>query len=436
MKPQENSKRIKLNHLNIGNLGPKLLSTCLAVTVLTSFSFAQVSGNNSLPKPIITPTPISQASQNPLIPLLKVLAPPKITSKSYSWSLNGLKEFDSLMTHVSQDLEYFFVNNPDFVADTFGGSASNAWGSFKKTLNGLINSPVASAQFAKDYLLWWLFSVGNQPAPNVGVEAELCKTPRVCQSMQYLVSNSLLKNWDPLKSSLAFYPASSSQGEHSFIVALPNGIPATPENVRAQGFIIDPYFSQSSDPAKFLRLGNDKAYTNLQVTPYKVKRDDLVVMFGKDPLNVENEGEETTSNPPPPPQTPTSTNPPTVPVPPPNPIFCDTYPWARNPDGTEIFVLDKNGNRHPVVAQEMYATSLVFKDQEGTIKLQMTLSSVVKCDWEKNRTQYLEAAMQTLNILRGRGEFYNCVATHIVPAGHTSAYGPREMPLNIEKCID
>ena len=315
-------------------------------------------------------------------------------NSKYVWTMNNLKEFNGLMNSVSKDLDLFFRNNPDFIADYFGGQAYNAWGSIKKTMNDYLGNGNAENnwELVKETLLWLIFKDREKPMPAEGVEKNLCESPRVCQSMQYLVANSLLENWDPAKSGLAFYPATKDEGAHSFMVALPAGVDPTAENVRLQGFIIDPFYSQSSKPSKFLILGSDQKYSNMVVDRKKITRSDLEFLFGKNPLDVEN---------------PTPT-----PPPPPNPAICITTPYQFDERG---LVSGPNGN--PISASDLVGLIIITLVKSNNVISRGNLNVlVVKCDWDKNGGSYVNAALQFIKGLRKEDGIKYCLATFNIPA--------------------
>ena len=434
------------------------VSLCLSMTLLPTSALAQLNGSVPLPvfRSLVMPPPnatnaiansTSVPSPAPLLPMT-LNGGQNNNFKTTGWTIGALKEFNGLMDSVSVDLDTFFENNPDAIADFFGGSASNAWGSAKKTIRDLASLTDPEKfnrlmEFTKDWWLWVIFTQGKGEEPRrvePGVEFELCTTPRVCQSTQYLVANSLLNHWNQNgNSGIAFYPASIHNQKHSFVVALPTGVPATPENVRIQGFVIDPFFSQNGDPAKILHVGSNEFYSgadaDLRVKSEQLTRIILEDMFGKNPLNIEDEDADD-------PSSPNSGNNtalpalPNVPVPPPNPIFCDTYPFARNPDGSIMYVTDpSNGNPVAVTPADMYAVAMVLRDPiDGTIQMAQTLTSVVECDWKKNSSTYLNSGMQYLLNAPRRGERYNCLATYVIPAG-TPYYKGIEFSYTIENCL-
>ena len=435
------------------------VSLCLSMVLLSTSALAQPGGSTPLPgfRTLATPRPnitnaiansASMPSPGPLVPT-KANGAKKNGFRTTAWTVNGLKEFNGLMDSVSIDLDTFFKDNPDVIADFFGGTAFNAWGSVKKTIKDLssLTEPKKFSrliEFTSQWWLWVLFRQGQGEEPQrveLGVEFNLCESPRVCQATQYLVANSLLNHWNQSSNSgVAFYAASIHNQKHSFMVALPTGVPPTPENVRIQGFIIDPFFSQSGDPAKILHVGSNEYYSgadsDLRVDSKKITRTILENTFNKNPLSIEDEETEEPTSPAPGQNTPPLV-PPTVPVPPPNPIFCDTHPYARNPDGSTMYVTDPStGNPVGVTPADMYAVAAVWKDPiDGTIRMAQTLTSVVECDWEKNSSTYLNAGAQYLLYAPSRGLKYNCLATYVVPAGTPYYSNKEEFSYTIEHCL-
>ena len=291
-----------------------------------------------------------------------------------TWSKADSREFKQMMNDVSKDVKQFFKANPDFIADNFGGAAYN----FFQRLNSMRRYMRKATREALNY---YLDKVGiPAPPPSDGIE-NLCASPRICQGIQYIVARSIVDRSLGMKNT-NFYFGTSSDGGHSYIVALPKGLQPNNENVKIQGIVIDPWPFQSGDPKNMLFPGSDPRYIGGSVDPQPITRQRLIEIYGFDPFD-------------------TTTIPPE-----PDPI-CSTTIYARNPDGSYV--------SPATTAVEMVGLALVYRDADGLVRFATGYGGSTRCDWDVHGDTYFADALNYLPSVATTG--YNCIGLYTVPAG-------------------
>jgi hypothetical protein len=242
------------------------------------------------------------------------------------WPMKTMLEFEHLVGDISKDVHQFFNDNPDIIADNFGGAAYNFMQSLMEWKHDFRSA-------ARDMLHALLPSL-VEGSGKEGAD-RLCESPRICQGLQYLTAKSIVEHMDSIKT-LDFYIGEANDFRHSFIIAMPKGVPMTNENLRIQGLIIDPWPFQTPDPNGFVFPANNPYYQDIFWDTQKLTREKFIEKWKFDPFTTQPQPTPTptpTVTPTPSPS-PTPTAEPT-PIPSPTPtIICDPENGCPNPNPT------------------------------------------------------------------------------------------------------
>ncbi len=299
-----------------------------------------------------------------------------VTPDGVSWSNEAFKQLQDLQKGVSQDVKQFVKDNPDWVADNFGGNAYNAKEFVRNLGKNLQHNFDVATNFWKEF-----FGLPYKPTDGM---RNLCESPRICLGMQYIVGKSILENM-PSDPALNFYLADTSDGGHNFILMLPKGAATDAETVAKYGIIFDPFYSQSGEPDEFMHFASESAYQGAVVRHF-LTQEALEIIFGKDPFN-----------PPPPP--------------PPNP---DPEP---SPDP------DPDPTPEPCVGDEWVMTAFMSLDSQGKVIYAQGLNFYPdSCVYKENEDQILQFLLIFLN-----AQPYSCVGVLHVPIGTDTSSLPLDL---------
>ncbi|MEK6579177.1 MAG: hypothetical protein AABZ55_08115 [Bdellovibrionota bacterium] len=326
-----------------------------------------------------------------------------------AWTKSSLQELAGNMKDVSKDVKQFFKQNPNLIADMFGGTAYNVMEALKAMTFKL-------DQQTKNAILWWADLFGIPAPPSSDGATRICESPRICLGVQYKVAESLI-NHTVENSNVSYYFTNSPDGSHNFITALPKGVPPTSENLQIQGVVIDPWRNQSGDSSQFIFPGSDPYYRGSDIGRVPVSRQGLSDLFNNtNPFN---------SDPivpvPEPTPTPSATPDPTPsPTPTPPPV-CSSNIYQRDASGTYVLVLGANGQYVPILSQDVIFEVLFYKNPTtGVISGVSGYAGVPQCDWDVNSQIYLNDLINQLPRFQSTG--INCVGTYFKPAGTVLDY--------------
>jgi len=294
------------------------------------------------------------------------------------WDKKDLREFEKMMKEVTKDVKEFFKENPDVIADNFGGLAYNFFQSLKEW-------KLDTKAAVMDTVNFYLDLLGVPvPPPKDGL-ARLCESPRICQGLQYLVASSIVEHSEG-SSRINYYFVSSDSGGHNFIGALPKGVPPTSENLRIQGIIIDPWPYQTAEPGWIVFPGNNPFYKDSRIDIDPINHEKLVKIYGVNPFT-------------------------TQPLPP--PPVCNEGIFKTDSAGNYVYAPNASGQLVAVMNDVVGVAMVVAVNSVVKFGVGYTLTS--KCDWEKNGQTYLSDALAVFPGYKQAG--YNCVGVYSFPSG-------------------
>lgn len=284
-----------------------------------------------------------------------------------AWTNEAFHQMNDLAKDVSKDVKLFFKENPDWVAENFGGSNYDRKEAFRTIKEKINHAFDVGINAIKETL-----GLPYQPLDGLG---NLCTSPRTCLGIQYIVGKSILDHM-PQHSDLTFWMGSVDE-THNFIVMLPKGIELTNENIQKFAIIFDPYPTQSGEIDEFMHFGFEKEYQGMHLEPL-INRDSLELVFGKDPFHPPTPGPTPTPDP--------------VPVP-----LC-----------TQIYVKDASGSDTDIFANDVM---FIYKIQNylGTAVQVGVLDIIPVCEW------YTTDPNQLLSRL---SDPYNCIGIARLGAGN------------------
>lgn len=320
-----------------------------------------------------------------------------------TWTKDTFKQMNELSKDVSKDIKEFIKENPDWVADNFGGSNYDR----KEAVMTMIRAPIQAFQVAYNE---YKKALGLDYVAMDGVK-NMCTSPRVCLGMQYMTGLSIVENMSKYPD-LEFYTGSVKE-EHNFIVILPKGMEKTQENIEKFSVIFDPYPSQSGEIDQFLHFGHEPEYKGMALVAM-IGRESLDLAFGKNPLGLPTPEPTPTPDPTPAP-TPTPTpTPPPVPTPTPEPDLCAGGIYKTNPDGTAVLVQGSDGKYYPVAGSPLTGALFLAVTPQGDVFASTGYTLTTQCHWN-DHPEFLQAAITAVAGASSAG--YNCIGVYNIPQG-------------------
>jgi hypothetical protein len=304
------------------------------------------------------------------------------------WTPGEMKDFTTIMKGVSKDVGQFIQDNPDWIADNLGGSTYNKVQKLKELFSWDLLKATKAA--------WEYYVNGMQEIPvyKDGWD-KLCESPRICQGLQYITAQSIVNNTNAA-TRVDFYIAQNHDATHNYVVAVPKGVPNTPENVKIQGIIIDPFYSQ--DANQMLYPGSHPNYSDIKIDSEILTPTRFFELFNRDPFNSK----------------------PIDPFPDPNPIpndppVCLTGNdiWVKDANGNVMNFTSPNGIVGNKIAVDGKGIAYVFRNSAGGVEYGQPYLFGSACEMD-DHPEWLSQAVANLPAWKPN---YNCVATYSIPAG-------------------
>ncbi len=302
--------------------------------------------------------------------------------KRPEWANETFRQMNALSKDASKDIKEFIKENPDWVADAFGGTIYDR----KEAFKAIVRDPIHAIDVGINDLKK---NLGLNYEPSDGL-TNLCTSPRICLGMQYITAKSILENMSKYPD-LEFYMGSTGDEKHNFIVMIPKGIEKTQENMEKFSIIFDPYPSQSGEIDQFLHFGFEPLYKGMSFMPL-INQDSLDLVFGKNPFG--------------------SPTPTPDPDPTPTPDVCAGGIYKTNPDGTAVMAQAADGKYYPVAGSPLVWALFVAASPQGTVSASMGYTLTTQCDWNAH-PEYLQQALATVNPATG----FNCIGIYNMAPG-------------------